>query len=237
MDVTELESLLQASLGHAPSDLVAYFEELASDTSIQSRIRERGNLLTIDAAISLARLLEGAHPLMSMLGGLVLDESHTSDFHVYLAKAPLQGCILYLSHDGDTHVAYDSPQSLLIAIRAGLENVSDNRDAPCSPIVADQTGLASFIEATLDDDDADMILPVAIGCLELKDTPLQRQLATHINFFVAEALGDAIEKRPTQDLLELADLCAAHVHPQAADAGRRAGRAIRRLDRTSSRSE
>jgi len=235
--VTELESLLQSSLGRAPSDLLAYFEELASDAFIASGAKERGDLLTADAAISLTRLLDGAHPLMSMLGALVLDESHTSNYHVYLANPPLQGCIMYLSHDGDTRVVYDSPQSLLTAIRVGQGGVADKTnilmrdpDALCSPIVADQTGLARFIEATIDHDDVDMILPVVIGCLELKDTALQRDLATHTDFFVAEALGDAIEKRPTPDLLELADLCAAHPHRQAANAGRRAVQAIRRLN-------
>ncbi|SHH09876.1 hypothetical protein [Massilia sp. CF038] len=56
---------------------------------------------------------------MSMLGALVLDESNTSDYQVYLANPPLQGCIMYLSHDGDSRIVYDSPQALPLAFEAG----------------------------------------------------------------------------------------------------------------------
>ncbi|WP_178372547.1 hypothetical protein [Massilia sp. CF038] len=57
MSLNELESLLQDALGHAPSDLVAYFEEMTSEAFIVSDAMECGNLLTADAAISLTRQL------------------------------------------------------------------------------------------------------------------------------------------------------------------------------------
>lgn len=218
---------LKASFGHAPDDLLAYFSELASEAFVASNADARGELLSIDAAIAETRMLDGLHPLMSMLGALVLDETNTSDYHVYLAKPPLQGCIMFLSHDGESRIVYDSPQRFLDAVKAGTNYSSLEDLHPLhSPIVADQSGLARFIEANLDHDDVDMIMSVAIGCLEVEDTALTRQLATHDDFYVVEALGEAITLRPAPELLGLADLCAAHPHPQAAQAGRRAQRAI-----------
>ncbi|HEX7645434.1 MAG TPA: hypothetical protein VF472_24800 [Burkholderiaceae bacterium] len=222
-------SVLQTTLGHVPADLLAYFGELTSDTFIRSGANDKGELLSASAAAALTQLLAEAHPLMGMLGALVLDETDTSSYHVYLAAPPLQGCILYLSHDGETRIVYDTPQRFLAAVIEANTADLEELHPPCPPTVADQTGLTKFIDANLDHDDADMILTVAIGCLELKDTSLMRRLATHADFFVAEALGDAIEKRPAPELLALAELCASHKHAQAANAGRRACQTIRRL--------
>ena len=54
-------------------------------------------------------------------------------------------------------------------------------------------------------------------------------LAKDDDFYLGEAIGNAIAWRPRKDLAPLAELCAAHPHFQAKEAGLRALEAIKKL--------
>ncbi len=58
--------------------------------------------------------------------------------------------------------------------------------------------------------------------MDLRDLKLLRRLAQEQDFFLGEAVAIEISKRPSVELREVAELCAAHAHWQAAQAGRRA---------------
>ncbi len=58
---------------------------------------------------------------------------------------------------------------------------------------------------------------------------LWQRMVNDENFYVAEAIGDAIARRPRPKLESIALMCRNHSHPQAARAGERAVAAITAL--------
>jgi hypothetical protein len=61
-----------------------------------------------------------------------------------------------------------------------------------------------------------------IPSMDMRDLELLRRLAQAPDFFLGEAVAIEISKRPSPELREVAELCAAHGHFRAAQAGRRA---------------
>ncbi len=170
-------------------------------------------------------------PIPRRLDGLVLDDPQTSNHHLLLTASPLAGAVLYLSHDGDSRVVFADVEDFLDAVRRAAADDREIEDfhPSVSPPADDQAGVGALIRSLLasaDDEDAAVAF---IPSLDLRDTGLLRELASHENFFVAEALAVEIAKRPSAALREIARICAAHAHPQAANAGKRAVTAVASL--------
>ncbi len=196
-----------------------------------------GTALLPDAEIVRWSLALRFHPMLRRLGGLVLDDARTSNHHVLLTEPPLAGAVLYLAHDGDSRVVFADIEAFLDAARRADAEDRDVEDLhpSVSPLAGDQAGVGTFIRSLLaspDDEDAAIAF---IPSLDLRDTALLRELASHENFFVAEALAVEIAKRPAEALGGIAGMCAAHSHPQAANAGQRAVAAVERWTRNGQR--
>lgn len=169
----------------------------------------------------------GFHPVVSFLDGFVLDDCESSNHHILVRRHPLHGQILYLAHDGESRVVYESLSAMLAAAdRARLCGIALSETHPeISPRAEDQEALSNMIRELLADEEIELVL-MLVPSMNLKNEELLSELASHDNFYVVEALAEQIAKRPSEDLREIAQRCAAHPHPQAADAGLRAVRAL-----------
>jgi hypothetical protein len=211
-----------------PAELDAWFAHIADGAPDASLRRQLGLL---DPAQSAALTQDLAfHPLVATLGGILLDDPETSNFHLYLTSSPLSGGIFYLSHDGDSQLVFPSQGALMSALgeASPQDRFLEDLHPPCAPLAQDQAALGRFIDGLLDsheDDDIAVVL-VLIPSLALSDCGLLDRLAAHEDFFVAQALADAIAKRPAAGLRGLAERCHAHPHPQVASAGARALAAV-----------
>lgn len=188
------------------------------------------NLLPLAQAEEFSEQFSG-HPTLDTLGGLILDNPDTSNHHVLVTRSPLAGQVFYLSHDDDSRIVFPSLQTFLQTAQQALEQSCclSELHPPQSPLCADQAGLSQFIlQLCASDDEEDMAVAL-ISSLDLNDLALLEQLAQSDNFFLAEALGQEIKKRPRAELRAIAELCSAHSHPQAAKAGAAALRAVRSL--------
>lgn len=208
--------------------LDAYFEEV-SNARYADHLRSEVNLLDRTNAKKLSDLLS-EHPTIQLLGGVVLDDPKTSNHHIFATRSPVAGQVLFLSHDGDTRVVFASLDEF---VGAAERAVNEGRwltelHPLCSPVSPDQKGLADLIRhlcsGNRDEDTALELIP----SLDLSNVDLLEYLSAAPNFFLAEAVAVEIAKRPRTDLLNVAELCGAHPHPQAARAGNEAVRAIRR---------
>lgn len=186
------------------------------------------NLLHSEAAQTITADFRG-HPLVTLLNGLVLDDADTSNHHVLLRRAPLEGHVLFLSHDGETRVVFSSLDALMAAADAALADgiALPGLHPSLAPVPTDQPALKALVRHCVDQDEIEVALAL-IPSLDLADHDLLSRLAVHEDFFLAEAVADEIVKRPDPALATVATLCAAHAHPQARDAGQRALRALRR---------
>ncbi|HEY1136466.1 MAG TPA: hypothetical protein VGE64_03155 [Xanthomonadaceae bacterium] len=171
----------------------------------------------------------GFHPVVSYLDGLVLDDCETSNHHILVRRHPLRGQILYLAHDGESRVVYENLAAMLAAAdRARLCGIALSETHPeISPRADDQDALSNMIREFLADEEIELVL-MLVPSMSLKDEKLLSELASHDDFYVVEALAGLIAKRPSEDLREIAQRCAAHPHPQAAGAGLKAVRAFSR---------
>lgn len=209
------------------AEIEEYFEKIRSG-QYSGRYQNEVHLLGRTEALDYSGEL-GWHPTIALLGGIVLDNPDTSNHHVYAKTSPLAGQIFYFDHDGDSRIVFDS---LMKFVDAAEQAMSDGvflceLHPDVSPICNDQRGLANLIQALCNDAESEDIAVQLIPSLDLLDTELLTRLAAAKNFFLAEAVAIEIRKRPRPDLLHLAEQCRAHPHPQVAEAGIAAIRAIR----------
>lgn len=186
-------------------------------------------LLPQDAAVELTEALNG-QPVVDALQGLALDDPDTSNHHLLLARAPLAGSVLYLTHDGDSRVVFDSLAGFIDAAReAGAQELDLSDLHPeRSPLAGDQQALGDLIRLLLQEDAGVDVVTALIPSLDLHDLALLETLAQDEDFYLGEAVALAIAKRPSRALRPVAALCQAHPHAQVAQAG---ARALRRIDR------
>lgn len=211
------------------TELDAYFEQISSGL-YTGHFRHDVNLLDRTKAQAATEQFN-YHPTIAALGGFVLDDPETSDCHVYATKSPVGGQVLYLCHDGDTHIVFSSLREFINAAdRALVDDIGLTELHPvCSPLSENQPGLVEFIQTLCDDVGDEDIAVQLIPSLDLCDLKSLELLAGADNFFLAEAVAIEVEKRPRPDLMCIAELCSTHPHPQAAEAGIAAVSAIRAI--------
>ena len=180
-------------------------------------------LLPMEGASKLTEAFSG-QPVVDALQGLVLDDPDTSDHHLLIGKAPLQGCVFYLAHDGESRVVFDSLEGFLAAAREAGEQGGEISDLhpEGSPVASDQPALSELIHRLLDDGTQTDVATALIPSLDLRDLALLERLAKDEDFYLGEAVAIEIARRPVPALAPIARMCATHPHSQVANAGRRA---------------
>lgn len=206
----------------AAAVLQAYFDALA-------RFDAEGSALLAPPAVREHSERFAFHPVVAQLGGYVLDDADTSDHHVLVTRSPLAGSVLFLALDADTRTVFDSGAAFLAAVREARETDADVTDLhPAqSPIAKDQVALGAFVRALLASEELGDVVVCLVPSLDLADTDLLQRLVQDEDFFLGEAVANEITKRPSPALLPMAQLCAAHRHPQVARAGQRALQRVR----------
>lgn len=169
------------------------------------------------------------HPLVRYFNGLVLDDPNTSNHHVLIRVHPFSGQVLYLAHDDDCRVVFSSLAELLAAADAaklGGRSLPEVHPRNAPP-VADQPAISNLVRKLVAGTEDELAVALAvIPSMDLTDVALLAELAAHEDFFVAEAVGTEIAKRPARALESVAVLCSRHPHIQAARAGADAVRAV-----------
>jgi len=215
-----------------PAELDPWFARIAVG-DYAGRLDVELNLLDRAQATEWTGLLT-YHPIVAALGGIVLDDPETSNHHVYASRSPLQGSVFYLAHDDDSRIVYASLTDFLAAADQAKRQQTwlSELHPVCSPVAADQAGLARWIGELIADHAGHAGHEVAMALvpsLDLTDMALLRRLVTDPDFFLGEAVAVEIEKRPSRALGVIAELCTLHPHPQVVSAGRLAARAIAKL--------
>src|SRR5436190_17198157 len=102
-DINKLTELLS----DVPSDLAAYFAKVSGGSLSGHEVLEL-NLLPVADVVRCTIDFRDFHPIVQVLRGVILDDSNTSNHHVYLAAAPCAGAVLFLNHDGDSQIVFPS---------------------------------------------------------------------------------------------------------------------------------
>lgn len=228
--MTNVQSTLAQLFEPVPQALADYFDEIARRSAPEDFAPEL-NLLPAKEAVKLTRIFLEFHPVLQALNGFVLDDPGTSDHHFYLNRPPLAGMVLFLAHDGGARVVCRSLAGFVdLAQKASdVGQPLEDMHPAQSPLAEDQAALSAFAAALLDDGEQGDVLTAIIPSMDLSDAALLQRLAVDEDFYLGEAVAAEIEKRPSAALLKIAELCAQHPHKQAADAGRRACSAIKRI--------
>lgn len=217
------KATIEALLGVAPSELVAYFDAAQFRVRPDSRI----NCLRLDiAAKYTAALLRGG--LGSQLGLFALDDAEDSNPFCYVSRGPCAGAVFHLCHDGDCAIRYSSLTSFLAALdELPVErDISDLRSEP--DISFD---VVPTIETLLQTDDADMDMIIPVYLPVARDLPhgLRAELASCSDFFVREAFAIWLRDFGSCEDLSLAKTLASDSMPQVARPARQAVARLRRL--------
>ena len=141
-------------------------------------------LLPRDRAIDLTEAMRG-HPVVDLLQGQVLDDPETSNHHLLLGRAPLTGRVLYLTHDGDSRVVFDSLADFIAAVRQADEQGLDVEELhpDLSPLVDGQPPLGGLIRELLQQESGVDVVLTLIPSLDLGDLALLEALARDDDFF------------------------------------------------------
>jgi hypothetical protein len=136
-------------------------------------------------------------------------DADTSNHHLLLTCSPLAASVLFLSHDGDTRVVFDSASAFLEAVRKARDSGLDVPELhpACSPVAQDQAALSTFIRGPLDAADLGDAVVALVPSMDLQDADLQdadllRRLAQDEDFHLGEAVGIEIGTRPSPALLQ-----------------------------------
>lgn len=214
-----------------PPELAAYFTQVV-DGSLSGREDLELNLLTVSDAARWTTGVLNFHPVVSFFRGVILDDPNTSNHHVYLSESCCSGAVFYLDHDGDSRIVFPTLAAFLDAARRALNTLQPlTAFHPDTGVqLVDQRALSELITGLLDGEfDCDSVVVSLVPSLDLTDVSLLERLAVDDDFYVAEAVGDAISLRPRTDLAAVAESCQRHRHSQAAKAGSRAVAAIASL--------
>ncbi len=178
------------------------------------------------------------HPLVLHLGASVLEDAGSSNHHLLAPQGALTGHVVYLSHDGDSRPVFASWADWLRAAERALQQGCEIAELhPLhSPVAPDQDALAAALQALVaaDASDAAVALLPSLNLTEPRHAALLQAWALDDDFYLGEALALQIALRPDARLQTLAERCAAHPHPQVAQAGLTALRALHALRRPSS---
>lgn len=230
--MTDRPATLDSLFDQVPSDLIAYFDQIA-DGSFRDHNEFEVNLLPIADAVRWTNDFRDFHPLVQVLGGVILDDPNTSNHHVYLSVPPCEGVVLFLNHDGDSRIVFPTLAAYADAARRSISDCRDLRSfhPDGGVLIANQDGLHRLITDLYDrpeGDGIDVILAL-IPSSDLNDVTLLQRMANDDDFYVVEAIGNAITRRPRSELQPVALVCRDHSDPQVSRAGERAMAAIEAL--------
>jgi len=222
--------MLAELFDNVPTDLVAYFEQI-SDGSLSGHDELELNLLPVADALRWTKDFREFHPVVNCLRGFILDDPNTSNHHIYLSAKCCAGAVFHLSHDSESPIVFPSLSAYAAAAREAIrmEQSLTTYHQDTGIELSDQAGLsqlvADLLDGRFDCEGAEIILAL-IPSMDLTDLALLERLARIDDFYIAEAVGDAIARRPRKELKEIAETCKQHPHFQAAKAGSLAVAAI-----------
>ena len=217
------KATIEALLGSAPPDLVAYFYAGHFRVRSESRI----NCLGLEAAATYTTALVGVG-LGSRLGLFALDDAEDSNPYCYISRGPCAGAVFHLCHDGACAIQFSSLSSFLTALDALPKDQDIHFDLrPEADIVFDVVpAIEQLISA--EDADMDMMIPVYLPVARGLSSDLRSRLATCSDFFVREAFAIWLRDFGTREDLPLAQNLASDSMSQVA---RPAQQAVARLRR------
>jgi hypothetical protein len=218
--------LLEQLIRPLPDDISEYFGSLDASLTV-----EWIGLYDAQKALEESLDFRSFHPIVEKFGGIILDDSNTSNHHLYLTVRPLNGMVMILDHDGSSRIVFESLFGFLSAARlaAAKKDYVEKLHPSESPLCRDQVALNALIESLLDDPDAGTLISALVPSLELTTSPVANALASHDDNYVSEAIAEAIVRKPSQELHDLAVLRSIHPHGQARNTGQRALAALAAL--------
>ncbi|PQO47967.1 hypothetical protein [Blastopirellula marina] len=212
-----------------PEELIRYFQDVAAG-DFSDHLECDVNLFAVETAVRLTEEFRDFEPRVGSLRGIVLDDDNISDCHVYLTHPACRGAILFLRHDGDSHIIFASLNDFLAAANSAIATGKPLRSCERPPILlADDVAANQLIRELLTGEteyDIDGPIDSLLASMNLTDLDLLATLAADESFYIAESVGAAIARRPRPDLLPIAKMVSDHAHFQAAKAGKRAVSAI-----------
>jgi hypothetical protein len=166
-------------------------------------------------------------PVFERLGLWVLDDANDSNPYAFVSKGPCAGMVMHVSHDDDTCIAFASLTAFLEALRAIGESEGDIDDLAYDVL---NLGLDAELEnlAREDSEDAVFLICAYLPASAPLGEAAQAALLVHDDFFVREALAEYIARNPRAQDADTVRQLAADVHPQVANAGKKATGALRR---------
>ena len=215
-------SQIEAVIGSAPADLIAYYDAGIFPVYPDLRI----NCLPFAKAKEYSEKLKEIS-VVDRLGLWALDDANDSNPFAFISKGPCAGMIIHFSHDPEPEIAFSSLSHFLASMQDAGRRGIDIEDIPAEPIsiplddalnelAKENTDAATFLLCTY--------LPVAAApAKKTKD-----HLAAHEDFFVREALAVFLARTPSPEDEAIAVQLAADRHPQVARAGKAALAAVRK---------
>jgi len=224
---TDIRSTLATCVENPPNDLLAlYTSPFPNDPELCTRILPLSEAVEYTKAIQ--RTLLGRP-----LGLFALDDANDSNPFCYITRGPAQGCILHLSHDGNSAVEYSSLGRFLAALKSAQDDglyIDELPGKDLRPAIDQQSLVDRLAELVQQDtDEAECELVVLARLLDTNRVEAVRSLSLHSSFFVREAVALLIASHPNTQLLAVAESLAKDRHSQVSQPGRKALAAVKQL--------
>jgi hypothetical protein len=207
-----------------PVDLVSHFtgDHFPLDPELAI------NILRIRSAVEYTGGIHRFAILGPRLGLVALDDGNNSNPFCYITKGPVRGCVMQLRHDDDAVIAFSSLRGFMAVVDAAIVNRVHIDDITFDEAHSglDRAGVVDHLMGLGDDDEAVVEICALMPLISTNELELIEKLSYHVDFFVREAIANAIIARPNPALSRVAERLASDPHPQVSRPGQLAMAAV-----------
>ena len=209
-------------------------------SEVAALISRRDELNSSDLMINVLDLAASAKATSDMqsmsvgrhLGLVVLDDANDSNPYCYITGGVAAGMVVHFNHDPEPRIEFeslDAYESFLRGLHARNEALGEVEVA--APPHANQVALAAVLSElarTTGHEDAEFLLCLYLPLLRGEHLQLLERLRVHEDFFVREAVAEAIGSARLTGADAVARALLEDPHPQVRSAAIRALEAFRR---------
>jgi hypothetical protein len=169
-------------------------------------------------------------PIANLLGLVVLDNANDSNPYCYISHGVAAGMVAHFNHDREPRIEFACLrefEAFLRKLRATGGELGES--VPPSPFHPDQTALSTELKRLCEEEnqpDAEFLLCLYIPLLHGEHGSLLLQLSRHSDFFVREAIAEAIAGNALHNTAPALRVLVEDPHPQVRAAAKRATKRV-----------
>ena len=173
-------------------------------------------------------------PVVRELGLIVLDDANDSNPYCFISSGVAAGMVVHFCHDPEPCIKYASLALFIEALNEVLstgDDIDDMESLPIKPIKDQEQLRKALLESQYEDpNDRIFFISLYLPLLDTSNIGVLITLSNDDDFFVREAVSNAIEANPHPEHKEILMKLSKDRYPQVANPSKRALSALNKRE-------